>query len=99
MLEEFNASATLENQQFEHNHTDQFESTEKQLFEQRMLEIESLLCAVGPENTNLRARLKGLEVQKDLQNAPIAATEIVVPPVAVNASNAAMKHVRLRGHL
>ena len=56
--------------------------------------MESILCAVMYENTNLRAKLEGLEVQKDLQNAPIAATEIVVPSVAANASNPAVKHAK-----
>ena len=56
--------------------------------------MESLLRAVVHENTNLRARLEGFEVQKELQNAPIVAMEIDVPPVAANASNPAVKHVR-----
>ena len=83
MLEGFDPTAMLENPQFEHDHTDQFEPMEKQMIDQRMLKMESRLRAVVHENTNLRARLKGLEVQKDLQNAPIAVEEIVVPPVAV----------------
>ena len=53
MLEEFDAAAMLKNQQFEHDHTDQFEPIEKQLLEQRILEMESLLRAVVHENTNL----------------------------------------------
>ena len=61
-----------------------------------MLEMESLLHAMVYENTNLRSRLEGLEVQKDLQNAPIAVEEIAVPPVAIqlNAPNPILKHVK-----
>ena len=57
--------------------------------------MESLLYAVVHENTNLQSRLKGLEVHRDLQNAPVATKEIV-PPVAVhlNASNLVVKHVK-----
>ena len=53
MIEEFDVAAVIESQQFEHDHTDQFEPTEKQLIEQKMLEIESLLRAVVHDNTNL----------------------------------------------
>ena len=66
MLEEHAANAVLENQQVEHDQIDQFDSVEKQVFEQRMLEMESLLRAVVHENTNLRARLEGLEVQNEM---------------------------------
>ena len=90
MLEEFDPTTMLDNPQLEHDHDDQFEPTEKNLIEQRMLEMESLLYAVVHENTNLRARLEGLEIQ----NAPIVAIEIVVPPVAANASNPAVQHVK-----
>ena len=62
LKEELDGTTLLENQQFEHDQPDQFESVEKQAFEQRILEMESLLRAVVPEDTNLRARLEGLEV-------------------------------------
>ena len=64
MLEEHAANAVLENQQVEHDQINQFDSVEKQVFEQKMLEMESLLRAVVHENTNLRALLEGLEIQK-----------------------------------
>ena len=64
------------------------------MIEQRILEMESLLRAVVHENTNLQVRLEGLEVQKDLQNAPIVADEIFVPPVVANASIPVVKHVK-----
>ena len=61
MVEEFDTAAVIESQQFEHDHTDRFEPTEKQILKQRLLDMESLLGAVVHNNTNLRARLEGLE--------------------------------------
>ena len=55
LIEEEDGTTLLENQQFEHDHPDQFESVEKHAFEQRMLEMESLLRAVVHDNSNLRA--------------------------------------------
>ena len=55
LLEEIDGTTLLENQQFEHDHPDQFQSAEKQAFEQWMLEMESLLRAVVHDNNNLRA--------------------------------------------
>ena len=43
VLEELDRTILLENQQFEYDHPDQFESAEKQAFEQWMLEMKSLL--------------------------------------------------------
>ena len=72
MIEEVDTAAIIEDQQFKNDHIDQFEANEKQLFEQRLLEMESLLCVVVHDNTNLRAHLKGLEGNKDLFNIPAA---------------------------
>ena len=66
MLEEHAANAVLENQQVEHDQIDQFDSMEKQAFKQMILEMESLLRVVVHENTNLWARLEGLEVQNEM---------------------------------
>ena len=79
LLEEIDGTTLLENQQFEHDHPDQFQSAEKQAFEQRMLEMESLLRAVVHDNNNLRARLEGLVIQNEV-NAPNAADEVIVSP-------------------
>mgnify|MGYP004636422153 CR=1 FL=1 len=95
MLEEHAANAVLENQQVEHDQIDQFDSVEKQVFEQRMLEMESLLRAVVHENTNLRARLEGLEVQNEMQNPPVAVEEIAIPPVHHHTSSSVQKHDKL----
>ena len=86
----------LENQQLEHDHSDQLKCVEKQAFEHRMLEMESLLRAVVHENSNLRAHLEGLEVHKEMQNAPVAVDEIVIPPVDHHASSSALKHAKPR---
>ena len=58
LLEEIDGTTLLENQQFEHDHPDQFQSAEKQAFEQRMLEMESLLRAVVHDNNNFKTRLE-----------------------------------------
>ena len=60
LIEEADGTTLLENQQFEHDHLDQFEFVEKQAFEQQMLEMESLLRAVVHDNSNLRARIESL---------------------------------------
>ena len=62
ILEEYDAAALLEDQPIKHDRANHFDPTKKQAIEQRMLEMESLLRAVVHKNTNLRARLEGLEV-------------------------------------
>ena len=79
LLEEVDGATLVENQQFEHDHPDQFESVEKQAFKQRMLEMESLLRAVVHDNNNLRARLEGLAIQNEI-NAANAADEVIISP-------------------
>ena len=46
------------------------------------------------ENTNLRARLEGLEVQNKKQNAPVAVDEVAIPLVHHHASSSALKHAK-----
>ena len=58
--------------------------------------MESLLRVIVHENTNLRARLKGLEIQNEKQNTPVAVEEVVIPPVHHHAFSSALKHARLR---
>ena len=79
LLEEVDRATLVENQQFEHDHPDQFEYVEKQAFEQQMLEMESLLRAVVHDNNNLRARIENLTVQNEV-HAPNAADEVIVSP-------------------
>ena len=77
MMEEFDPTTLLENQQtLEHDHADQFEPTEKQEFERRMLKMESLLRVVIHDNTALRARLENVEIQWEMQNVPHAVEEV-----------------------
>ena len=77
MMEEFDPMTLLENQQtLEPDHVDQFEPTEKEEFERRMLEMESLLRAVIHDNTALRARLENVEIQREMQNVPHAVKEV-----------------------
>ena len=87
MLEEHDVNVVLENQQIKHKQIDQFDPMEKQVFEQRMLEMESLLRAVVHENTNLRACLEELEVQNKMQNPPVAVEEITITSVRHHASS------------
>ena len=58
-----------------------------------MLEMESLLYVIVHDNTNLRACLEGLEVNKDLLNVPITTKETAILPVVVHphASTSALK--------
>ena len=56
--------------------------------------MELLLRAVVHENTNLRARLEGLEIQNEMQNLPVAIEEIAIPPVRHHASSFVQKHVK-----
>ena len=79
LMEEIDRTTLLENQQFEHDHPDQFESVEKQAFEQRMLEMESLLRAVVHDNSNLRAQIESLTAQNEV-HAPNSVDEVIIPP-------------------
>ena len=46
------------------------------------------------ENSNLRARLEGLEVHNEMKNPPVAVEEVAIPPVRHHASSSAQKHVK-----
>ena len=56
--------------------------------------MESLLGAVVHENSNRRVRLEGLEVRNEI-NAPIAADDVIVPPVQHHVSLSAQKNRKL----
>ena len=66
--------------------------TEKQILEQRLLEMESLVRVVVHDNSNLRARLEGLKLNKSYMNV-LAAKKTAVPPATVHpyASTSAQK--------
>ena len=82
LVDEIDTTIIVGEEQFEDDHTNHHLAlTEKQMFEQRMLEMESLFRAVVHDNTNLKARLKGLELKKSCVNVS-AARDIAIPPAS-----------------
>ena len=81
MVDEINAAAIIGDKQFEDDHPDHVNLTKKQILDQRLLEIKSLVCAVVHDNSNRRARLAGLELNKSFVN--VLAVEKTVVPTAI----------------
>ena len=71
MVDEVDTAAIVEEEQFENDHTDHFDLTEKQVFDQRLPKMESLVRVTVHDNTNLRDCLKGLVPNKGFVNVAI----------------------------
>ena len=70
--------------------------TEKQILELRLLDMESLVHDVVHDNTNLQARLKGLELNKSILNVPaIEKTRVSPATIHPHASTSAQKEKKL----
>ena len=91
MAEEVNDATIIKN-----DHTDHFKISEKQLFKQRLLEMEYLVHVIVHNNTNLQTRFKRSELNKSFVNV-LTVEKTAVPPADAHqyASTSAQKEKKL----
>ena len=77
MVDEIDVTAIVRDEQYEDDHSDHVMLIEKQILEWRLLEMESLVHVVVHDNSNLRAHLKGLEINKSYVNVPTTEKKIL----------------------